>query len=44
VGGGGPGARTATVKPPKFNGATFWALILRQFEAAAVQNNLPLIL
>jgi cob(I)alamin adenosyltransferase len=37
--GGGPGASTTTVKPPKFDGATSWAVFHRQFEAAAVQNN-----
>jgi hypothetical protein len=39
AGGGSPGARTATVKPPKFEGLTSWAVFHRQFEAAAVQNN-----
>jgi len=39
AGGGGPGAGTTTVKPPKFEGATSWAVFHRQFEAAAVQNN-----
>jgi hypothetical protein len=27
------------VEPPKFDGAIFWAVFRRQFEAAAVQNN-----
>jgi hypothetical protein len=36
---GGPGARTATLKPPKCDSATSWAVFHRQFEAAAVQNN-----
>jgi len=39
AGGGGQGAHSTTVKPPKFDGATFWAVFHRQFEAAAVQNN-----
>jgi len=39
AGGVGPGAGTTTTKPPKFDGATSWALFHRQFEAAAVQNN-----
>jgi len=37
--GGGPGTSTTTVKPPKFDGATSWAVFHRLFEAAAVQNN-----
>jgi len=36
AGGRGPGASTTTVKPPKFDGATSWAVFHRQFEAAAV--------
>jgi len=39
AGGGGPGASTITVKPPKFDGATSWAVFHRQFEAVAVQKN-----
>jgi hypothetical protein len=39
AGGGGPGAKSGMVKPPKFDGATSWAVFHRQFEAAAVQNN-----
>ena len=39
MGGGGPGASTTTIKPPKFDGATSRAVFRRQFEAAAVQNN-----
>ena len=39
AGGGSPGASTITVNPPKFEGATSWAVFHRQFEAAAVQNN-----
>jgi TolA-binding protein len=39
VGGGSPGANSTTVKPPKFDGATSWAMFHRQFEAVAVQNN-----
>ena len=40
TGSGGPGASYSTVKPPKFDGATSWAVFHRQFEAAAVQNKL----
>jgi hypothetical protein len=32
-------ANCTTVKPPKFDGATSWAVFHQQFEAAAVQNN-----
>jgi len=39
AGGSGPAASTTTVKPPKFDSATSWAVFHRQFEAAAVQNN-----
>jgi hypothetical protein len=39
AGGSGPGANTSTVKPPKFDGTTSWAVFYGQFEAAAVQNN-----
>jgi len=39
VGGGGPGASTTTVTPPKFGSATPWVVFHRQFEAMAVQNN-----
>ena len=38
-GGGGQGAHSTTVKAPKFDGATFWAVFHRQFEVAAVQSN-----
>jgi hypothetical protein len=38
AGGGGTGANTTRVKPPKFDGATSWVVFHRQFEAAAVQN------
>ena len=37
--GGGPGARTAIVKPPKIDGATSWAVFHLQFETSAVENN-----
>jgi hypothetical protein len=37
-GGGYPGANITTVKPPKFDGATSWAVYHRHFEAAAIQN------
>jgi len=37
AGGGGPGTHSTTVKPPKFDGATSWAVFHRQFEAAAVE-------
>ena len=37
--GGSPRAKSTTVKPPKFDGATFWAVFRRQFEAAVVQNS-----
>ena len=36
--GGGPGANSTMVKPPKFDGAKSWAVFHRQFEAAAIQN------
>jgi len=39
AGGGGPGAHSNTVKPPKFDGATSWAVFHQQSEAVAVQNN-----
>ena len=39
AGGVGPGAKSTTVKPPKFEAATSWAVFHRQFEAVAVQNN-----
>jgi len=39
AGGGGPGANSTTVKPPKFDGGTSWAVFHRQFEASAFQNN-----
>ena len=39
TGSGGPGASYSTVKPPKFDGATSWAVFHRQFEAAVSQNN-----
>ena len=39
VGGGGPGTHSTTVKPPKSDGATTWAVFHRYFESAAVQNN-----
>jgi len=39
AGGGGPGANSTTVKPPKFDSATSWAVFHRQFQVAAVQNN-----
>jgi hypothetical protein len=39
AGGGGPGANTTTVEPPKFDGAIFWVVFRQQFEAAGVQNN-----
>jgi hypothetical protein len=34
----GPGACTSTVKPPKYDGTTSWAVFHRQFEAAAILN------
>ena len=39
AGGDGPRANITTVKLPKFNGATNWAVFRRQFETAEVQNN-----
>ena len=39
AGGSGPGVKSSTVKPPKFVGASSWAVFHRQYEAAAVQNN-----
>jgi len=33
-----PWANNTTEKAPKIDGATFWAVYHRQFEAAAVQN------
>jgi len=39
TGSGGPRASSSTVKPPRFDGTTSWAVFHRQFEAAAVQNN-----
>jgi len=39
AGGDGPGANITTVKLPKLNGATNWAVFRRQFETAEVQNN-----
>jgi len=39
AGGDGPGANITTVKLPKFSGTTNWAVFLRQFEIAEVQNN-----
>lgn len=39
AGGGGPGANNTTVKLPKFDGAISWAVLPRQFETVAVQNN-----
>ena len=40
AGGDGPRDNITTVKLPKFNGATNWAVFRRQFETAVVQNNL----
>jgi peptidoglycan hydrolase CwlO-like protein len=31
AGGSGPGASTSTVKPPKYDGTTFWAVFHREF-------------
>ena len=39
AGGSGLGANNTIVKPPKFDGATSWAVFHRQFENAGVQNN-----
>ena len=39
TGRGGPGASYSMVKPPKFDGATSWAVFHRQFEGAAIQDN-----
>jgi hypothetical protein len=39
AGGSGPGTKMSTVKPPKFDGTTSWAVFYRQFEAASVLNN-----
>ena len=39
AGGDGPRDNITTVKLPKFNGATNWAVFRRQFETAEVQNN-----
>ena len=38
--GGGPGANITTVKLPKFDGATSWAVFHQLFETAEFQNNL----
>jgi len=37
--GDGPVTSTTTVKPPKFHGATAWAVFRRQFVAGVLQNN-----
>jgi hypothetical protein len=37
--GGSPRAKSTTVKPPKFDGATSWSVFHWQFEIAALQNN-----
>jgi DNA repair exonuclease SbcCD ATPase subunit len=39
AGGGGAGANSTTVKPPKFVGETSWTVFHRQLEAEAVKNN-----
>jgi hypothetical protein len=39
AGSGGTGVHSSTIKPPKFDGVTSWAVFHRQFEAAAIQNS-----
>jgi hypothetical protein len=34
-----PGAQSTTLKPPKFDGVTSWAVFHRTFDAAAIQNS-----
>jgi gas vesicle protein len=39
AGAGNAGTNTDKVKPPKFDGSTWWVVFQRQFEAAAVHND-----
>jgi hypothetical protein len=40
AGGSSAGANTDKIKPPKFDGSISWVVFHRQFDAAAIHNNL----